>query len=222
MQLSKFVAAAWFSMVAVLCAQAVQAQQPVEGKEYQVLRQPRPTDTNKILVVEFFSYACPACANFEPYLQQWLKRKPADVEYRAVPMAFRDSWVPLAKMFFTLQIMGVKDKYHTRIFDAIHKQRVQLESDKQVFDWIGKQGVDVAKFKSIYNSPGVDSKVGAATYLGKQYGINGTPAIGVNGKYWTSPSLVFDAGAKDINRFFSVLDQLVERERAKVQKSAKG
>jgi len=220
MQLSKFVAAAWFSMLAILCAQAVQAQQPVSGKEYQVLSQPRPTDTDKILVVEFFSYACPACANFEPYLQQWVKRKPADVEYQAVPMAFRDTWVPLAKMFFTLKIMGLQDKYHTRIFDAIHKEGVQLDTDKQVFDWIGKQGVDVAKFKSIYNSPGVDSKVGAATHLGKQYGINGTPAIGVNGKYWTSPSLVFKAGAKDIDRFFFVLDQLVEQERAK-SKSAK-
>ncbi len=220
MQLSKFVAAAWFSILAILCAPAVQAQQPVSGKEYQVLSQPRPTDTDKILVVEFFSYACPACANFEPYLQQWVKRKPADVEYQAVPMAFRDTWVPLAKMFFTLKIMGLQDKYHTRIFDAIHKQGVQLDTDKQVSDWIGKQGVDVAKFKSIYNSPGVDSKVGAATHLGKQYGINGTPAIGVNGKYWTSPSLVFKAGAKDIDRFFFVLDQLVEQERAKA-KSAK-
>lgn len=220
MQLSKFVAAAWFSILAILCAPAAQAQQPVSGKEYQVLSQPRPTDTDKILVVEFFSYACPACANFEPYLQQWVKRKPADVEYQAVPMAFRDTWVPLAKMFFTLKIMGLQDKYHTRIFDAIHKQGVQLDTDKQVFDWIGKQGVDVAKFKSIYNSPGVDSKVGAATHLGKQYGINGTPAIGVNGKYWTSPSLVFKAGAKDIDRFFFVLDQLVEQERAKA-KSAK-
>jgi len=221
MQLGKFMAAAWIAILALVSVHAAHAQQAVADKEYRVLAQPRPTDSSKIVVVEFFSYACPACANFEPYLQQWLKRKPADVEYQAVPMAFRDTWVPLAKLFYTLKVMGLQEKYHNRIFDAIHKQRVALESDAQVFEWIGKQGVDVAKFKSIYNSPGVDSKVGSATHLGKQYGINGTPAIGVNGKYWTSPSLVFNAGAKDINRFFAVLDQLVEMERAKAKKPAK-
>ncbi|MCC7546881.1 MAG: thiol:disulfide interchange protein DsbA/DsbL [Burkholderiales bacterium] len=222
MQLSKFVAAAWLGVLALLSVHAAQAQQPVAGKEYQVLSQPRPTDTGKILVVEFFSYACPACANFEPYLQEWLKRKPADVEYRQVPMAFRDTWVPLAKTFFTLKVMGLQEKYHIRIFDAIHKQGVALDTDAQVFSWIGKQGVDVAKFKSIYASPGIDSKVGGATHMGRQYGINGTPAVGVNGRYWTSPSLVFNAGAKDIKRFFQVLDQLVAMERAKAGKPAKG
>jgi len=221
MQLSKLAAAAWFSVLALLCVQWVHAQQPVAGKEYEVLSQPRPTDTNKILVVEFFSYACPACANFEPYLKEWLKRKPDDVEYQALPMGFRDSWVPLAKMFFTLKVMGLQEKHHAAIFDAIHKQRLPLETDAQVFDWIRKQGIDQAKFKSIYTSPGIDSKVRGATHTGKQYGINGTPAMGVNGRYWTSPSLVFNAGAKDIQRFFAVLDHLIEMER-KARKPAKG
>ncbi len=221
MQVGKFVVAAWLCVLGLMLGQAVLAQQPIAGKEYEILSQPRPTDTNKILVVEFFSYGCPACANFEPYLQEWLKRKPADVEYRSVPIAFRDSWVPMAKLYFTLNVMGLQEKYHLKVFDAIHKQRVSLETDAQVFDWIGKQGVDVAKFKGIYTSPGVDSKVRSAMHMGKQYGITGTPAMGVNGKYWTSPSLVFNSGAKDINRFFSVLDQLIAMERAKAKKSPK-
>jgi len=224
MQLSKYIAAAWFSILALVSAHAVQAQQPIADKEYEVLSQPRPTDTSKILVIEFFSYACPACASFEPYLQDWLKRKPQDVEYLAVPMAFRDNWVPLAKMYYTLKIMGVQEKLHPKIFDAIHNKKVEMSTDQQVFDWIGKQGLDMGKFKSIYASPGVDSKVSGGTHLGKQYGINGTPAVGVNGKYRTSPKLVFYAGAKDINRFFSVLDQLIAMERAKAasKKPAKG
>jgi thiol:disulfide interchange protein DsbA len=127
-------------------------------------------------------------------------------------------------MYYTLKIMGVQEKLHPKIFDAIHGKKVEMSTDQQVFDWIGKQGVDVGKFKSIYASPGVDSKVSGGTHMGKQYGINGTPAVGVNGRYRTSPKLVFDAGAKDINRFFSVLDQLIAMERAKAvsKKPAKG
>ena len=65
-------------------------------------------------MIEFFSYACPHCAEFEPDLQAWIKRKPKDVEYRVMPMVFREEWKAPAKLYFTLEAMGLVDKYHAQ------------------------------------------------------------------------------------------------------------
>ena len=109
-------------MHAVLAA-AAWAQMPIPDKEFKLIDPPqKPANPKKIEVIEFFSYACPHCADFEAPLQAWLKRKPKDVEYKAVPVVFREQWKPLAKLFYTLETMGVLDKYHVKVFDALHKQ----------------------------------------------------------------------------------------------------
>lgn len=195
----------------------VLAQQPILDKEYKLINPPQKTETGKkIEVIEFFSYACPHCADFEPLMQDWLKRKPKDVDYRAVPMVFRENWKPLAKLYFTLELMGVVDKYHMKVYDAIHKQSQQLFSDQAITDWVLKQGIDKAKFEQVYNSFGVDAKVQRAAAMGRAYGVQFTPSIAVNGKYWTGPSMVISAsGGLDVPRFFEVVDQLVAMERGK-------
>ena len=193
------------------------AQAPVADKEYKLITPPQRTESGKkIEVIEFFSYACPHCADFEPSLQDWVKRKPKDVEYRAVPMVFRDAWRPLAKLYFTLEQMGLVDRYHMKVFDAIHKQNQQLFTDQAVVDWAAKQGVDKAKFEQIYNSFGIDTKVQRAAAMGRAYGVQFTPSIAVNGKYWTGPSMVAGAsGGLDLLRFFDVVDRLIAMERGK-------
>jgi len=40
------------------------------------------------LLVEFFSYMCPHCYNFEPTLARWLKQKPDPVRLIKVPVSF--------------------------------------------------------------------------------------------------------------------------------------
>jgi len=72
--------------------------QPVLDKDYKMIANPQtPADPKKIEVIEFFSYACPHCAEFEPALQEWLKHKPKDVDFKEVPMVFRENWKPTAK-----------------------------------------------------------------------------------------------------------------------------
>jgi thiol:disulfide interchange protein DsbA len=152
----------WSSLLFAGVALAVSAlaQPPIADKEYKLINPPQRTETGKkIEVIEFFSYACPHCADFEPFLQDWLKRKPKDVEYRMVPMVFRENWKPLAKLFYTLEQMGLLERYHMRVFDAIHKQGQQLLTDQAVVDWAVKQGIDKAKFEQIYQSFGIDTKV---------------------------------------------------------------
>src|SRR5512139_1865614 len=127
MRLTKLFSRPLVLLAALALGSSVYAQGLVVDKDYRLITPPQRTDSGKkIEVIEFFSYACPHCADFEPSLQDWLKRKPKDVEYRAVPMVFRDAWRPLAKLYFALEQMGLADKYHMKVFDAIHKQGQQL------------------------------------------------------------------------------------------------
>jgi thiol:disulfide interchange protein DsbA len=208
----------WSTLILALAlvAAPVQAQQPVADKEYKLVNPPQKTDSGKqIEVLEFFSYACPHCADFEPFLQDWAKRKPKDVSFKMVPMVFRESWKPLAKLYYTLEAMGVLEKYHQAVFDAIHKQKQELFTDQAVVEWAAKQGLEKAKFEATYNSFGIDTKVQRAVAMGKAYGIQFTPAVAVNGKYWTGPSMVMNSGGVDMRRFFGVVDQLIAMERGK-------
>jgi thiol:disulfide interchange protein DsbA len=209
----------WSSLLfaVVALAAGALAQPPIADKEYKLINPPQRTETGKkIEVIEFFSYACPHCADFEPFLQDWLKRKPKDVEYRMVPMVFRESWKPLAKLYFTLEQMALVDKYHLKVYDALHKQNQQLFTDQAVTDWALKQGIDKAKFEQTYHSFGIDTKVQRAAAMGRSYGVQFTPSLAVNGKYWTGPSMVMSPnGGLDIPRFFEVVDRLVAMERGK-------
>ncbi len=211
------------ALLAVLAA-AAWAQMPIPDKEFKLIDPPqKPTNPKKIEVIEFFSYACPHCADFEAPLQAWLKRKPKDVEYKAVPVVFRETWKPLAKLFYTLETMGVLDKYHVKVFDALHKQGQQLFDDQAIIKWAGQQGLDADKFAQVYNSFGIDAKVQRAMAMGRAYGVQFTPALAVNGRYFTGPSMVTaPGGGVDLARFFGVVDQLILMERKRATAPAAG
>src|SRR6476646_6516098 len=94
----------------------------VPGKEFQPISPPQPTESgNKVEVIEFFSYACPHCHSLQPSLTAWLKRKPADVEFRRIPSVFQENWIPFARIFYTHEAMGLVDKLHHDVFAAIHE-----------------------------------------------------------------------------------------------------
>jgi thiol:disulfide interchange protein DsbA len=102
-------------------------------------------------VVEFFWYSCPHCNAFEPQFEAWAKA-PAHVVVRRVPVAFNASFVPQQKLYYALEAWATADAMHAKVFRAIHVERNKLATDDAIFDWVGKQGVDLAKFKEIYNS----------------------------------------------------------------------
>jgi thiol:disulfide interchange protein DsbA len=204
------------SLLLALCLSPLaQAQQPVADKEYKLINPPQPNTTGKkVEVIEFFSYACPHCAEFEPALQDWLKRKPKDVEYKMVPMVFRDAWKPTAKLYYTLEAMGLVDKYHGKVYESTLKNK-DLSTDQAVKDWAKDAGIDVAKFNQVYDSFGIDAKVQRSMTAGRAYGVQFTPSLAINGKYYTGPSMVGGGHGTDYKRFFGVVDQLIEMERKK-------
>jgi len=193
------------------------AQQPVVGRDYTLVTPPQPTASgNKIEVLEFFWYGCIHCYHLESPLKAWLKRKPADVEFRYAPAAFDSSWLPLARAFYALEAMGVTAKYHEDIFSAIHRnnQKALISDPRAMADWLGGKGLDKQKFLDTYNSFAVNSRTQRTMDLTRSYDIPGTPALVVNGKYLTGPSMMVAADNNvSYERFFQVLDQLIAQAR---------
>jgi thiol:disulfide interchange protein DsbA len=195
--------------VACLTLAAGAAWAQVAGKDFQPLSPPQPTQSgDKIEVIEFFSYACPHCHSLQPSLHAWLKRKPADIEFRRVPAVFQDSWLPFAQLYYTLEAMGLVDKLHNDVFAAIHTQKVRLQEPKVLFDWVASKGVDKQKFSDTYNSFAVKSLAQRAVDTTRRYNVPFTPALVVNGRYLTGPSMASPGNTIDYDRFFKVVDQL--------------
>lgn len=187
----------------------VRAASPVLDKEYRLINPPQPTDgSKKIEVVEFFYYGCPHCYELEPALKNWLKRKPADVEFRQQPAVFRENWIPLTKTYFALDALGLLPKLSDKVYSAVHDEGLGLSDEALMSKWIGQQGVDPVKFSEAYRSFAVQNSVQRAIQVTRDYQVKGTPSIAVAGKYITSPSMT---GGFD--RFFEVVDQLIEMAR---------
>lgn len=183
---------------------------PVEGRDYVKLSQRQPVqDPKRIEVVEFFWYGCPHCNEFEPMLNAWLKKLPPDVVFRRVPVAFRDEpFGAHQRIFYALEAMGQLEPMHRKVFFAIHNERKRLDKPEEIADFMQKNGVDAAKFMDLYKSFSVQTKARQAKVLAETYKIDGVPAMGVNGQYYTSGSL-----AGSLDRALAVTDFLIQRSR---------
>ena len=189
-----------------------QFKKPVAGTDYQVLeaRAPVEAPAGKIEVVEFFWYSCPHCNAFEPTLADWVKKLPKDVAFRRVPVAFNDTFVPQQKLFYTLESMGLLDKLHAKVFAAIHVEKLNLAKAEAVVEWVGKNGVDQAQFVKEYNSFGVVTKAQKGSQLQNAYKVEGVPALGVAGQFYTDGTM-----ARSMERALLVVQSLVDDLRGK-------
>jgi thiol:disulfide interchange protein DsbA len=178
----------------------------VEGTHYTRLPTPQPTSVpDKIEVVELFSYACPHCFHLEPYLGKWLASKPDDVVFVRLPVVFRPEWEPLAKAYFTAELLGALDKVHPALFDAIHVKKQKILDEAAMREIFLSQSISAEDFSNTFNSFAVAVKVNNAKMMTRRYAITGVPALIVNGKY--------RAGGEDGN-VLEVVDFLIAQERS--------
>jgi len=167
-----------------LCALA---QQP--GVNYSVLKPEQPVDAQggRIEVAEFFWYGCIHCYTLEPALEAWQKGLAPDVQFRRIPAVFNDRWALDAAIYYAFEALGLLERLHRPLYDAIHKDRLRTD-DKAAFEqWLQKQGADAKKVIETVRSFGVQSKVKRAQQLTVAYRIDGTPALAVHGRYTVSP-----------------------------------
>jgi thiol:disulfide interchange protein DsbA len=190
-----------------------QAAEPIEaGKQYVELSSAVPVSVpGKIEVVEMFWYGCPHCYAFEPTINPWVAKLPADVHFIRIPAMFGGPWDAHGQLFITLDTMGVEAKVHTAVFDAIQKEHKKLVTPEDMADFVATQGVDKTKFLETFNSFAVKGKIVQYKELAKKYEISGVPTMIVNGKYR------FDLGtAGGPEQALAVADQLIAKERASV------
>jgi thiol:disulfide interchange protein DsbA len=185
--------------------------EPQMWQQYAPLPLAQPVETGKnIEVREFFYYGCPHCYDMEAPLHEWLKHKPKDAEFVRTPGIFQDAWLPMTKAFYALEALGLTEKLHNKLFDAIHKQnqRNLLSDESALFDWMAAQGVDRNKFIAAYRAFSTQAKAQQAKAMTSEYGINGVPAFVVDGKYVTSAAMNGSYRA-----LFATIDYLVEKAR---------
>jgi len=204
MHMNKLVLALLMAFTLVLPAAA---QQYVEGVQYTELFQRQPVVTgDKIEVRELFWYGCPHCFDFEPDLNKWRKSMPKDAAFVRMPAVLRDNWEPHARAYYAFQALGVTDKLHSVLFDAIHVKKEKLFDADALADFAAAHGIERKAFLDAYNSFGVDSEVRKAKLLGRQYEADGVPTIIVDGRYRTTAHM---AGGFD--QLVKLMDYLVAK-----------
>lgn len=188
-----------------------QGKPPEAGSDYLVVEKPASVEApaGKIEVVEFFWYSCPHCNTFEPTFDAWAKRVPKDVVVRRIPVAFRDDFVPQQRLFYALEAMGLLDKLHAKVFAAIHAEKQNLSKGDAIVDWVVKQGVDKGKFLEQFNSFSTSTKATRGTQLQNAYRVEGVPALGVAGRFYTDGTL-----AKSMDRALQVAEFLTAQVRS--------
>ena len=162
---------------------------PVEGKDYLRVAQPVPMTGDKIEVVEFFGYWCPHCNAFEPALEAWVKKLPATVNFRRMPVAFNAAQEPAQRLYFAIEALGLVDTLHRKVFAAMHVERKRLDKDTEIADFAKANGVDPAKLLDAMKSFSVATKMRQSRQLSEGYRIEGVPTLGIHGRFMTSPSI---------------------------------
>lgn len=194
--------------VGAALAFALPAAAQTPGSDYAPITPPQPTDNPaKIEVIEFFSYGCPHCNEFNPLVHAWAAKLPADVAFKKVPITFgRAAWVNLARLYYTLEATGDLARLDSEVFKAIHEDRINLFDEKTLVEWVAKKGVDPRKFADTFKSFGVMSKAKRAEQIAAAYRIQGVPAMAVDGKYMVT-------GGRDFKDTLAIADKLIAKVR---------
>lgn len=175
--------------------------------------QPTSVGPDKIEVMEVFWYACPHCFDLEPYMQSWLKKKPANVEFVRVPIMWGPVHRAHAHLFYTLQALQRSD-LDQKVFEAIHNDHALLFANNEPetlnlqTQFAVAHGINADAFRTAYNSFTVSSNLARAEELTARYHVEGVPLIIVNGKYET------DVGkAGDPEKLIQLITDLVASEK---------
>ena len=182
-----------------------------EGTDYEVLErtQPAPVD-GKVEVIEFFSYACPHCYKFEPFVEKWKANKSDNVEFINVPAVFNKNWEALASLFYAAEVLGVQEKMHPIIFNSMHGDGKKVRSFDELKEVFKANGVSGEKLEQALTSFTVVAKTRRAKSMTEAYGVKSVPNIVVQGKYRTNGKLA--NGHKNVFKVVDYLSEKIEKE----------
>ena len=168
------------------------AEAPQVGNNFEAVAQPIPTENAaKIEVMEIFWYGCIHCYQMEAPLNAWVKKLPADVYFKRMPGLPNASWAPMAKAFYAMETLGVSEKLHTPLFEAVHKSKSLNPTDeKAIVAWVTQQSkMDKAKVEAAFKSFTINTNLNRAAQVFRASGATGVPSLVIDGKYITSSTM---------------------------------
>jgi protein dithiol oxidoreductase (disulfide-forming) len=187
------------------------AEQFSEAKHFTRLQTPLTHDAgDRVDVVEFFSLACPHCADLDPYLHKWTSNRPSSVRFRRMPVPFHATWVPLSKAYLILETMKREDLV-PKAFEAVHGAGAQLKDEASFLLWAEKNGLNTAAIREQWNSFDMNVKLKRAESLTKQYNVQSVPMIFVDGKFVVQSTSEASRGTVAHRDIAAVLDQMIEK-----------
>jgi thiol:disulfide interchange protein DsbA len=195
------------------------AEAPKLGDQFDAVAQVISTDnTAKIEVMEIFWYGCSHCYSMEAPLSAWVKKLPSDVYFKRVPGLPNPSWAPMAKAFYAMETLGVSEKLHTKLFEAIHKTKSLNPTDeKAAIEWVTAQsGLDKLKVEGAFKSFTTNTSLNRAAIIFRNSGATGVPSLVIDGKYITSSTM---AGGNE--QALTMADYIISNVRADKAKTAK-
>lgn len=182
----------------------------LEGRDWSPILPQQPGDTpGKIEVLEFFSYGCSHCNEFNPLVKTWEAKLPKDVRFRRVPVTFgRAAWSNLSRLFYGLEASKQLDKFDQAVFDAIHQRKTNLYTEQAVLDWATSQGANVKTLRDAMRSFAVETQMARAETLVRNYKVSGVPMLAVAGRY-----TVLGNAAKGYPDLLAIADGLIAKAR---------
>ena len=198
----------------VLCAFAASAQDLQPGRDYDAITPPQPTDdASKVVVTEFFSYACPHCFSLNPTLTIWENRLPKDVRFERVAVVFGKgaTWQKLAQVYYALNAIGKAEQLSPAVFGAIHVEGADWQTDAKIVDWMAAHGVNRGEFEAAFNSFSLKALVANGDQLAAAHKVRSVPTLVVDGKYARQIS---DNANGDFPQQLAIVDRLIDKARA--------
>jgi protein dithiol oxidoreductase (disulfide-forming) len=175
---------------------------------FPVIPEQAGAEGQRVEVAEFFWFGCGHCFTFEPHLHGWIKDKPEYVDVVLIPAMFERPEVEMhAKTFYALKLLGVEEPLHGKIFEAMHAQKRNLNTQEAMETFLGENGVNVEEYRKAMKSFAVETQAKRAALLAERYDIRGVPSIVVDGKYRIS--------GLESQKMLGVLNHLIEQVRTR-------
>jgi len=222
--LSTIFAAFFLFASSVSVAQAPPEPKYKEGVHYTAIKNASLVNGGQVEVIEAFSYLCPHCGAFEPFISSWEQRKPKNVLFRRIPVVFgRESWELYARAYVTAEMMGISDAAHGALMNKLWKERDVPRSMAELAKFYAGFGADPQTFLATSKSFAVDARVRKDQRDVQTYGVQGTPSIIVDGKYLVAgnPAIANYDVMLDVVDFL-VAKELAARKTAAAAPAAKG
>ena len=179
----------------------------IEGEHYTLLEKPRRIRGEKIEVMEFFSYGCIHCYNFDPDLKDWVEDNIDRVRFVRMPALSSDYWRILGRNYYTMDKLGIVDEYHLPFFREFHEVKRNFASLNRLSDYFDGKGTTAKVYRQVFNSPEISRKLAIADEMARRFQVTSVPTIIIHGKYMIRPTR-----SVGIARMLDVMDFLVDKE----------